>query len=224
MSQTTKASSYLTADRPGLLVLCRPAGRVTPPPPRWCGDSVWEAQQCTEATHQWVPFSLGSHCLLSTGHAGEQHNGVAGPLCLILMSYYSSPHYPCYWLVWSQPGVLGSNNKQSSFFSSLFSTSQSTDSHILWPILHPGSPAPSIHGLSISTASMRYWNPEVCNHTGWVEPFHPLWLNWVCSKAIIKKTWCGAHKAAAVTTHWDLWKQNKPRWEHSVYLFLYDSI
>lgn len=25
---------------------------------------------------------------------------------------------PCYWLVWSQPAVLGSNNKQSSFFSS----------------------------------------------------------------------------------------------------------
>lgn len=81
------------------------------------GDSVWEAQQCTEGTHQWVPFSLGSHCLLSTW----QHNGVAGPLRLILMSYYSSPHYPCYWLVWSQPWVLQSNNKHSSFFSSLFS-------------------------------------------------------------------------------------------------------
>lgn len=80
--------------------------------------AVCVAQQWQEAegTHQWVPSSLGSLCLLSTGRLGHQHNGVAGPLCLILMSYHSSPHYPCYWLVWSQPGALGSNNKQSSFF------------------------------------------------------------------------------------------------------------
>lgn len=31
-----------------------------------------------------------------TGTAGEQHNDTGGPLHLILMSYYSSLHYPCY--------------------------------------------------------------------------------------------------------------------------------
>lgn len=66
------------------------------------------------------------HSLLSAGTSAEQHNG---PLRLILMSYLSSPHYPCYWLVWSQPGTLKSNNKRS-FFSLV--PSHPSDSHILW--------------------------------------------------------------------------------------------
>lgn len=159
MSQTTKTSSYLTADRPGLLILCWPTGRLPPVDEvAVCGRPNNAQRREAEGTHQWVPFSQGSHCLLSTGRAGEQHNGVAGPLCLILMSYYSSPHYPWYWLVWSQPGALGSNNKQSSFFSSLF-LSHPTDSHtetelILSSSLLPASPATSVHGLSIRIASI----------------------------------------------------------------------
>ncbi len=229
MSQTTKTSSYLTAHRSALLVLCWPAGTV----PVVEEVTVWEAQQCTDAgakgTHQWVSFSLGSHCLLSTGPTGEQHNGVAGPLRLILMSYYSSPHYPYYWLVWSQPGALGSNNKQSSFFSSLFFTVSShwlpRTSREMEPILSlslffffvfsllPESPAPPFMVLSIRAASMlpRFWSPEVHNHTEWVEAFHPSWLNWFCSKAIIKTTRFGVHKAAAFTALWSIyWEPSQP--------------
>lgn len=106
-------------------------GQQVEPNPHWWGTLDGRPNNAQDGTHQWVPFSLGSHCLLSllsTGTAGEQHNGVAGPLRLILMSYYSSPHYPCYWLVWSQPEALRSNNKQS-FFSLL--PSHPTDSHIL---------------------------------------------------------------------------------------------
>lgn len=182
----------------------------------WGGGDNAQRQEA-KGTHQWVPFSPGSHCLLSAGQAGEQHNGVAGPLRLILMSYYSSPHYPYYWLVWSQPGALGSNNKQSSFFSpsSLFyrlipltptySERNGADSSFFFfffgPALSPCIPCTSAHGLSIRAASilLRSWSREVHNHTEWQRLFIPRGWTGFCSKAVIKKTLLVAHNTTTLT-------------------------
>lgn len=124
---------------------------------------------------------------LFTQHT-ERHNGVCGPLCLILMSYYSSPHYPFYWLVWSQPAAPQSNNKQRVIFL--------LSSH---PLPHTGRRTqPSTHLCSWfidpscvdSAAILKSWSAQ----SGWVEAFQLPWINRFGSRGVVKKTQLAARK------------------------------
>lgn len=143
----------------------------------------WKAAQWASAPNIDVillisTLSLLLISLISAWSAGEQQQ----TQLFFLSSLFIIPRTPTY------------SEKTDSFFFSFLKFISS---------LPPESLAQYAYGLSIRAVSilLRFSSPELCNHTEWVEAFHPSWLNWFCSKEIIRKEQFGAQKAALSPHH-----------------------